>query len=64
MHVLAEFGHTFVRRSVFDGNMAADHGGAAWVAEGFATFLNSGFYNNGGPGGAPADGGAVAAGLG
>lgn len=64
IHVLTEFGHTFVRRSVFDGNNAPDNGSAAWVAAGFATFLNSSFYNNSAAIGAPANGGAVAAGFG
>jgi hypothetical protein len=65
MHVLTQWGHTFVRRSVFDGNTAGGNGAAAWVPGGFATFLNSGFYHNNGTNGmAPAAGGAVAAGLG
>lgn len=46
IHVLTQFGHTFVRRTVFKDNVAAASGGGAWVPAGFATILNSVFDSN------------------
>jgi hypothetical protein len=58
LHVLTEFGHTLVRRTVIQGNRASSNGGGMWVPAGFATVLNAVFDGN-----SAANGGAAATGF-